>query len=147
MANSVLIKPNQIGTLTETLQTIETAKNAGYTTVISHRSGETEDTFIADIAVATNCAQIKAGAPCRSERVSKYNRLLMIENEISGFFFNQEQNQKNSAKIFASVPVKNTSPIMNSRQHHQNVNLNASTNTNQNSTLLKRGFCRCYNDV
>lgn len=140
VANSVLIKPNQIGTLTETLQTIETAKNAGYTTVISHRSGETEDTFIADIAVATNCAQIKAGAPCRSERVSKYNRLLMIENEINGFFFNQEQNQKSSAKRFASVPVKNASPIMNSRHHHQNVNLNASTNTNQNSTLLKRGF-------
>lgn len=140
VANSVLIKPNQIGTLTETLQTIETAKNAGYTTVISHRSGETEDTFIADIAVATNCAQIKAGAPCRSERVSKYNRLLMIENEINGFFFNQEQNQKSSAKRFASVPVKNASPIMNSRHKHQNVNLNASTNTNQNSTLLKRGF-------
>ena len=140
VANSVLIKPNQIGTLTETLQTIETAKNAGYTTVISHRSGETEDTFIADIAVATNCAQIKAGAPCRSERVSKYNRLLMIENEINGFFFNQEQNQKSSAKRFTSVPVKNTSTIMNSCHHHQNVNLNASTNTNQNSTLLKRGF-------
>lgn len=140
VANSVLIKPNQIGTLTETLQTIETAKNAGYTTVISHRSGETEDTFIADIAVATNCAQIKAGAPCRSERVSKYNRLLMIENEIGGFCFNQEQNQKNSAKRFSSVPVKNASPVINSRRHYQNVNLNASTNTNQNSTLLKRGF-------
>ncbi len=142
VANSVLIKPNQIGTLTETLQTIETAKNAGYTTVISHRSGETEDTFIADIAVATNCAQIKAGAPCRSERVSKYNRLLMIENEINGFFFSQEQNKKNSTKRFSSVPVKNASPVMSSRQHQsQNMKLNTTnTTTNSNSTLLKRGF-------
>ena len=81
VANSILIKPNQIGTLTETLNAIELAKKNGYTTVISHRSGETEDTTIADIAVAINAGQIKTGAPCRTDRVSKYNRLLNIENE------------------------------------------------------------------
>ena len=83
VANSILIKPNQIGTLTETLETIELAKNNGYKTIISHRSGETEDTTIADIAVATNSEYIKAGAPCRTDRVAKYNRLLNIENELS----------------------------------------------------------------
>ena len=82
VANSILIKVNQIGTLTETLETIATARRAGYTTVISHRSGETEDTFIADFAVATGAGQIKAGAPSRSERVAKYNRLLQIEEEV-----------------------------------------------------------------
>ena len=79
VANAILIKPNQIGTLTETLDTIELAKKHGYKTVISHRSGETEDTTIADIAVATNAGQIKTGAPCRTDRVAKYNRLLRIE--------------------------------------------------------------------
>lgn len=83
VANSILIKPNQIGTLTETLDAIELAKSRGYTSVISHRSGETEDTTIADIAVATNVGQIKTGAPCRTDRVAKYNRLLNIEREIS----------------------------------------------------------------
>ena len=82
VANSILIKPNQIGTLTETLDTIELAKKNGYKTVISHRSGETEDTTIADLAVAVNAGQIKTGAPCRTDRVAKYNRLLNIENEI-----------------------------------------------------------------
>ena len=82
VANSILIKLNQIGTLTETLETIATARRAGYTTVISHRSGETEDTFIADLAVATGAGQIKSGAPSRSERVAKYNRLLQIEEEV-----------------------------------------------------------------
>ncbi len=81
-ANSILIKLNQIGTLTETLKTISDAQSAGYTTVISHRSGETEDTTIADLAVAVNAGQIKTGAPSRSERVSKYNRLLRIEEEL-----------------------------------------------------------------
>lgn len=81
-ANSILIKPNQIGTLTETLDVIELAKRNGYSTVISHRSGETEDTSIADIAVATNAMQIKTGAPCRTDRVAKYNRLLLIEKEL-----------------------------------------------------------------
>lgn len=85
VANSILIKPNQIGTLTETLDTIYMAKNKGYKTVISHRSGETEDTTIADIAVGINAGQIKTGAPCRTDRVTKYNRLLTIENEISTF--------------------------------------------------------------
>jgi len=79
VANAILIKPNQIGTLTETLDTIYIAKSNGYKTVISHRSGETEDTTIADIAVATNAGQIKTGAPCRTDRVAKYNRLLKIE--------------------------------------------------------------------
>lgn len=83
IANSILIKPNQIGTLTETLEAIELAKKNGYTAVISHRSGETEDTTIADIAVATNAGQIKTGAPCRTDRVAKYNRLLNIEAELS----------------------------------------------------------------
>lgn len=77
--NAILIKPNQIGTLTETLGCIELAKRGGYKTIISHRSGETEDTFIADLAVAVNAGQIKTGAPCRTERVAKYNRLLRIE--------------------------------------------------------------------
>ena len=80
VANAILIKPNQIGTLTETLDTIRLAKENGYKTIISHRSGETEDTTIADIAVATNAMQIKTGAPCRTDRVAKYNRLLNIEN-------------------------------------------------------------------
>lgn len=78
-ANSILIKPNQIGTLSETLETIRTAKKKGYRTIISHRSGETADSFISDLAVAINAGQIKTGAPARSERVSKYNRLLQIE--------------------------------------------------------------------
>ncbi len=78
-ANSILIKLNQIGTLTETLETIKTAQQAGYTTVISHRSGETEDSTIADLAVATNSTQIKTGSLCRSDRVAKYNRLIKIE--------------------------------------------------------------------
>jgi enolase len=82
VANSILIKVNQIGTLTETLETIATARRAGYRSVISHRSGETEDTFIADLAVATGAGQIKAGAPSRSERVAKYNRLLQVEEEV-----------------------------------------------------------------
>ena len=82
VANSILIKLNQIGTLTETLEAIRTAQRAGYTAVISHRSGETEDTTIADLAVALNVGQIKTGAPSRSERVSKYNRLLRISEEL-----------------------------------------------------------------
>ena len=80
VANSILIKPNQIGTLTETLNTIRMAKENGYKTIISHRSGETEDTTIADIAVGVNSMQIKTGAPCRTDRVAKYNRLLTIES-------------------------------------------------------------------
>ena len=82
VANSILIKVNQIGTLTETLDAIEMAKRAGYTAVISHRSGETEDTTIADIAVAVNAGQIKTGAPSRTDRVAKYNQLLRIEEMI-----------------------------------------------------------------
>ena len=83
VANAILIKPNQIGTLTETLDTIQMAKENGYKTIISHRSGETEDTTIADIAVGINSMQIKTGAPCRTDRVAKYNRLLKIEKELS----------------------------------------------------------------
>ncbi len=82
VANSILIKLNQIGTLTETLDAIELAKKNGYTAVVSHRSGETEDTTLADVAVATNAGQIKTGAPCRTDRVAKYNRLLNIENDL-----------------------------------------------------------------
>jgi enolase len=82
IANSILIKVNQIGTLTETLEAIETAKRAGYTTVISHRSGETEDTTLADLAVAVNAGQIKTGSLCRTDRICKYNQLLRIEDEL-----------------------------------------------------------------
>jgi enolase len=82
LANSVLIKVNQIGTLTETLQTVEMAHRAGYTTILSHRSGETEDTTIAHLAVATNCGQIKTGSLCRSDRNAKYNELIRIEEEL-----------------------------------------------------------------
>jgi enolase 1/2/3 len=82
VANSILIKVNQIGTLTETLEAIQIARDAGYTTVISHRSGETEDTTIADLAVGTGAGQIKTGAPARTDRVAKYNRLLRIEEEL-----------------------------------------------------------------
>ena len=82
VANAILIKPNQIGSLTETLDTIYLAKKNGYNTIVSHRSGETEDTTIADIAVGINAGQIKTGAPCRTDRVAKYNRLLTIESEI-----------------------------------------------------------------
>ena len=83
VANTILIKPNQIGTLTETLETIKIAKNNGYKTIISHRSGETEDTTIADISVGINAGQIKTGAPCRTDRIAKYNRLLKIESDIN----------------------------------------------------------------
>ncbi|MFM8481887.1 MAG: phosphopyruvate hydratase, partial [Actinomycetota bacterium] len=82
IANSVLVKPNQIGTLTETLATVEMATRHRYTSVMSHRSGETEDSTIADLAVATNCGQIKTGAPARSDRVAKYNQLLRIEEQL-----------------------------------------------------------------
>ena len=82
MANSILIKVNQIGTLSETLDAVEMAHKAAYTAVMSHRSGETEDTTIADLAVATGAGMIKTGAPARSERVAKYNRLLSIEADL-----------------------------------------------------------------
>jgi enolase len=82
VANSLLVKVNQIGTLTETFDAVELAHRSGYTTMMSHRSGETEDTTIADLVVAMNCGQIKAGAPCRSERVAKYNQLLRIEEQL-----------------------------------------------------------------
>ena len=82
VANSILVKVNQIGTLTETLEAVALAHRSGYTAVMSHRSGETEDATIADLAVATNCGQIKTGAPARSDRVAKYNQLLRIEHEL-----------------------------------------------------------------
>ena len=82
IANAILIKVNQIGTLTETLDAIQMANRAGYTAIVSHRSGETEDATIADIAVATNAGQIKTGAPSRTDRVAKYNQLLRIEEEL-----------------------------------------------------------------
>ena len=82
--NAILIKLNQIGTVSETLDAIKLAHRSGYRAIVSHRSGETEDTSIADLAVALNTAQIKTGAPTRSERVAKYNRLLQIEDELHG---------------------------------------------------------------
>jgi enolase len=84
VANSILIKVNQIGTLSETLAAIDMARKAGYTAIMSHRSGETEDVTIADLAVATGCGQIKTGAPSRSDRVAKYNQLLRIEEALGG---------------------------------------------------------------
>ena len=81
-ANALLVKVNQIGSLTETLDAVSLAQRSGFATMMSHRSGETEDTTIADLAVATNCGQIKTGAPARSERVAKYNQLLRIEEEL-----------------------------------------------------------------
>jgi enolase len=100
VANSILIKLNQIGTVTETLTTIELAKRAGYTCVISHRSGETEDAFIADLAVATNAGQIKTGSASRSERIAKYNQLLRIEEGLGdlGVFGGQD--------VFYSIKTK-----------------------------------------
>ncbi|MBQ7383569.1 MAG: phosphopyruvate hydratase, partial [Clostridia bacterium] len=103
-ANAILIKPNQIGSLSETLEVIHTAKEAGYRFIMSHRSGETEDTTIADIAVATGAPFIKSGAPCRSERVAKYNRLLRIEAALNsggrfGFADMPTANPKESFKI------------------------------------------------
>ena len=83
IANSILIKVNQIGTLTETIDAVSLAHRSGYRSMMSHRSGETEDTTIADLAVALECGQIKTGAPARSERVAKYNQLLRIEEELS----------------------------------------------------------------
>ena len=82
VANSILVKVNQIGTLTQTLEAVQLATRNAYTSVMSHRSGETEDATIADLAVATNCAQIKTGAPARSDRVAKYNQLLRIEEQL-----------------------------------------------------------------
>jgi enolase len=83
VANSILVKVNQIGSLTETLEAVETAHRAGYTAVMSHRSGETEDTTIADLAVATNCGQIKTGSLARSDRLAKYNQLIRIEEGLT----------------------------------------------------------------
>ncbi len=97
IANSILIKLNQIGTITETLDAIEMAKRAGYTAVISHRSGETEDTTIADLVVATNAGQIKTGAPSRTDRVAKYNQLIRIEDELEGI------SQYNGLKSFYNL--------------------------------------------
>ena len=84
IGNAILIKLNQIGTVSETLETVAMAQKAGYGAVISHRSGETEDAFIADLAVGTGAGQIKTGSLCRSERIAKYNRLLVIEKELGG---------------------------------------------------------------
>ena len=97
IANSILIKINQIGTLTETFEAIEMAKRAGYTAVISHRSGETEDTTLADIAVAVNAGQIKTGAPARTDRVAKYNQLLRIEEDLG------KAAKYNGMKVFYNI--------------------------------------------
>lgn len=98
-ANSILVKVNQIGTLSETLDAVETAHRNGYSAIMSHRSGESEDTTIADLAVALNCGQIKSGAPCRSDRVCKYNRLLKIEEELCFYSKYSPTSIKNFSKI------------------------------------------------
>jgi enolase len=102
-ANSILVKVNQIGTLSETLAAVDMAKRSGYTSVMSHRSGETEDTTIADLAVATNCGQIKTGAPNRTDRVAKYNQLLRIEEMLgsSAVYAGQSAFGKLAARLFA----------------------------------------------
>ena len=97
VANAILIKLNQIGTLTETLSAIEMAKRAGYTAIVSHRSGETEDTTIADVVVGVNAGQIKSGAPCRTDRVAKYNQLLRIEEDLGAAA------QYNGLKVFYNL--------------------------------------------
>jgi enolase len=100
VANSILIKLNQIGTVTETLECIETAYKAGYTAVISHRSGETEDPFIADLAVAVNSGQIKTGSLCRTDRIAKYNQLLRIEEELgTASVFGLDLKNRNITKV------------------------------------------------
>ena len=96
-ANAILIKPNQIGTLTETIQAVQMASNNGYGAIMSHRSGESEDTFIADLAVAVNAGQIKTGAPCRGERTAKYNRLLAIEDTLGELAVYKNPFQKNNS--------------------------------------------------
>ena len=106
IANSILIKLNQIGTLTETLDAIELAKKNGYTAVVSHRSGETEDTTLADVAVATNAGQIKTGAPCRTDRVAKYNRLLNIEAELGDLAIYPGHKGLNLSLIHISEPTR-----------------------------------------
>jgi len=100
VSNSILIKVNQIGTLTETFDAIEMAKQAGYTAVVSHRSGETEDTSISDIAVATNAGQIKTGSLSRTDRIAKYNQLLRIEDQLG------EVAQYNGLQSFYNLPNK-----------------------------------------
>ena len=102
-ANAILIKPNQIGTLTETLDVIRMAGRFGYRHILSHRSGETEDTTIADLALATNAGYIKSGAPCRGERVAKYNRLLKIEGAMAGFSLYGHENEKNFKKLLTNI--------------------------------------------
>jgi enolase len=104
-ANSILVKVNQIGSVTETLEAVEMARNANFSAVISHRSGETEDTTIADLAVGTNAGQIKTGAPARGERINKYNQLLRIEEQLG------------PAARYAGRGVFGTKPLAVSRQH------------------------------
>ncbi len=103
IANAILVKLNQIGTITETLEVVELARQAGYSTVVSHRSGETEDTTIADLVVAVNAGQIKTGSLCRSERVAKYNQLLRIEQELgrSGAYIGRGAFPRSVAKVKA----------------------------------------------
>ena len=107
VGNSILIKLNQIGTLTETLETVRLAQNHGYTTVISHRSGETEDSVIADVAVAVNSGQIKTGSLSRTDRIAKYNRLLMIEAELGNTGHLMDSNRLK--EVYSSAEIGATS--------------------------------------
>ncbi len=113
VANSILVKVNQVGTLTQTLEAVEMAAAAGYSAVVSHRSGETEDVTIADLAVATNCGQIKTGAPARSDRVAKYNQLLRIEEDLG------EAAAYRGGAFLASVGVCDVSDVVNSGANQQ----------------------------
>ena len=106
IANAILIKPNQIGTLTETLAAIELAKKSHYNTIISHRSGETEDSTIADLAVATNAGQIKTGSLCRTDRVAKYNQLLRIEEQLG------QQAKYAGQSVFTQFAIKSNHKVM-----------------------------------
>lgn len=120
IANAILIKPNQIGTLTETFAAIFMAKEAGYNTIISHRSGETEDTFIADLAVATNAGQIKTGSLCRTDRVAKYNQLLRIEENLGkhAHYCGKKIYQQFSLQSKASADKNNRDPQMQTHTTH-----------------------------
>ena len=108
VGNSILVKVNQIGTLTETLDAIEMAHRAGYTSIISHRSGETEDSFIADLAVATNAGQIKTGSASRSDRLAKYNQLLRLEEQLGSAAIYPGRSAFKQAAPLAAAPAKKT---------------------------------------
>ena len=146
--NSILIKVNQIGTLTETLEAVEMAHRAGWTSVISHRSGETEDTTIADIAVATNCGQIKTGSASRSDRIAKYNQLLRIEEQLGGRCDLRREAAQNKAKAHGvendlggllRSPLKTKEPI---RERYPGGCLSVSSHTLSSASMSSSTYSK-----